>query len=230
MVESACVESDCHPCAGRRGSGRSHRHEARRHRTFPANCRAGRRTPLCSTTESDTANIPTADLVSLELSRRLPTADAGQPLARACRRQHSCRSPNSRPTVRQLGGETANSVARHEPQPIAVPLDQVRAVRLQPLDPASLAAVAGNSRAPKCRATCSCVIKRGGKSLDYLEGVIGEVTADEVEFTLDGKTVQGRREQGRGLDLLSIGQTPSTATPQCVLVGKDGLRISASSV
>ncbi len=113
-------------------------------------------------------------------------------------------------------------------QTISVPLKQLRAVRLQPLDPAILPQWR-EIRASKVPSDLLVLLKRGGKSLDYLEGVLGKVTAEQVEFTLDKKTVKVDRGKVAGLVYFRSddGKEP---TPQCLLLGPDGTRISALSV
>ena len=176
-------------------------------------------------TETDSANIPTADLVSLELSAQ-PMTDVGQPTLELV---DGTILPLAEFTAddRTLNGRL-QSPSPAAPQPIALPLEQVRTVRLKPLDPAILPQWQ-EIRASQVPNDLLVLIKRGGKSLDYLEGVIGKVTANEVEFTLDEKTIRIAREKVAGLIYYRSAEAPE-ATPQCVLIGKDGVRISASAV
>ena len=43
------------------------------------------------------------------------------------------------------------------------------------------------------------VIRKGNESLDYLEGVVGEVTTDNVKFTYDGDEIDVKREKLFGI-------------------------------
>ena len=61
------------------------------------------------------------------------------------------------------------------------------AVRLQPLETSRRRAVARDPR-PETAGDVLVLAKRDGKSLDYVEGVLGDVTADKIEFKLDGET------------------------------------------
>jgi len=175
--------------------------------------------------KAGSAEIPTADFVSLEFSRQ-STADTGQPLLELV---DGTVLPLAEFTVDEqtLRGQL-QAPPTSAPHPISVALEQVRAVRLQALDPAILPQWQ-EIRASDAPSDLLVLLKRSGKSLDYLEGVIGKVSADEVEFTLDKKTVKVARGKVAGLVYYRSEDSP-TATPQCVLLGKDGTRISASSV
>jgi hypothetical protein len=176
-------------------------------------------------THSGSLNIPTADLVSLEFADQ-STADMSQPTLELVDG-----------TVLPLAEVTVDEQSLHgklqtpspaSPQPISIALEKVRAVRLQPLDPAILPQWQ-EIRASSAPSDLLVLIKRDGKSLDYLEGVIGQVSADEVEFTLEEKTVKVARGKVAGL-VYFRSEGRSEPTPQCVLLGTDGTRISASSV
>ena len=174
---------------------------------------------------SSDRQIPTADLVSLDFSTE-STADAGQPMLELV---DGTKLPIDDVTTdaHTLRGKLSTPLSA-TPRPIAVPLEQVRAVRLQPLDPAIL---------PQWHEILTSgmpsdllvLVKRGGRSLDYLEGVVGAITDEDVAFTLEGKTVQVARSKVAGLVYYRTAAAP-TATPQCILLGKDGARLTASSV
>jgi hypothetical protein len=68
------------------------------------------------------------------------------------------------------------------------------------------------------------VFKHGGQSLDYLEGVVGQITEREVEFTHDKNTVRVGRDKVAGLVFYRT-NSASEDTPHCVLSGWDELRI-----
>ena len=56
------------------------------------------------------------------------------------------------------------------------------------------------------------VLKRGGKSLDYLEGVIGQVTDEEVEFTPTATRSQVDRDKVAGLIYYRANRRPRNAS------------------
>ena len=59
-------------------------------------------------------------------------------------------------------------------------------MRFQPLN-ASLAGQWDEIRQLKSANDVLVVLKRDGKSLDYVEGVMGEIDDEKVEFKLDGE-------------------------------------------
>jgi hypothetical protein len=172
---------------------------------------------------SSDRQIPTADLVSLDFSTE-STADAGQPMLELI---DGTKLPIGELTTdaHTLRGKLPLSAI---PQPIAVPLEQVLAVRLQPLDPAILPQW-HEILTSDMPSDLLVLVKRGGKSLDYLEGVVGAITDDGVAFTLEGKTVKVARSKVAGLVFYRTDTAPA-ATPQCILLGKDGARLTASAV
>jgi hypothetical protein len=103
---------------------------------------------------------------------------------------------------------------------------QLRAVRLQPL-----AAAAGEQwqeiRALNPASDVLVLLKRGGKSLDYVEGVLGEVSADKIEFKLDGDPLRIDRDKVAGLVYYRL-RTRAEDEPRCVVKGRSGLRANAS--
>ena len=45
-----------------------------------------------------------------------------------------------------------------------------------------------NSRRQNLANDVLAVLKKDGKSLDYVEGVMGDISDDKIEFKLDGET------------------------------------------
>ncbi len=72
------------------------------------------------------------------------------------------------------------------------------------------------------------VLKHEGKSLDYIPGVLGEITDDTIEFKLDGEVKRIDRAKVAGLVYSRPGQN-KPASPHFVLRGQFGLRASAAS-
>jgi hypothetical protein len=118
--------------------------------------------------------------------------------------------------------------ASGEPRPIAIPIGKVKSVRLQPMTEAVADqwSEALNSNSPS---DLLVVFKRGGQSLDYLEGTIGQVTDNEVEFLHDGTKVQVNRDKVAGLAFYRAGAA-TDETPRCVLSGGNGLSIHSATV
>ncbi len=71
--------------------------------------------------------------------------------------------------------------------------------------------------------------KRGGQSLDYVEGAIGDVTAERIEFKLENDMRRVERSKVAGVIFYRTSRTPD-AEPLCVLRGRDGLRASVATV
>lgn len=170
-------------------------------------------------------SIPTAEVVSLELSASA-ASDMGQP-------QIELVDGSLLPLAHYATGGKQAEVRLKQPsvaesQALSVPLERVRAVRLQPL----ATDVIPQWREVRQLDTPSdllVVAKRGGKSLDHLECILGNVTDKEVEIEVDGKTVQVPREKVAGLVYYRPGDK-GAESPPCILAGKEGLRIAAHEV
>jgi hypothetical protein len=115
-----------------------------------------------------------------------------------------------------------------DPQRITVPLRKVSAARLQPLD-ASFVPQWDEIRALEAPSDLLVLLQRGGKSLDYMEGAVGDISDHDVEFTLDGKSLRVARNKIAGI-VYYRSDAPPGPTPRCVLSGHDGLRVPATSV
>lgn len=175
-------------------------------------------------TAAGSSDIPTADLVSLKFSDQ-STADAGLPLLELV---DGTMLPLAEFTTDGIQATGKLAVPSSAQQTISFPLNKVRAVRLQSLDPTVLPQWQEilSSGAPS---DLLVLVKRGGKSLDYLEGVIGKVSADEVEFTLDEKTVAVAQSKVAGLVYFRKDET-AEVSPNCLVLGRNGVRISVASL
>ncbi len=105
---------------------------------------------------------------------------------------------------------------------------QVATVQLQPLD-AKLAGQWNDIRDLGLPGDVLVVMKRDGESLDYVEGVVGSVSAKTVRFTMDGQTLSIDRDKVAGVVYYRTDRQSGDAS-RCVLVGNDGVRINASRV
>ena len=168
--------------------------------------------------------VPVAELLSLQFSTE-PTADAGQPFVELV--------DGSVLPIAKL--TTENEQASFALQPTTgpqvnakLPLEIVRAVRLLPLESEALSQWQ-EIRNLGLPSDLVVVVKRGGKSLDYLECSVGEITDDEVEFKLDGESMRVPRAKVAGV-VFYRNEEESDATPVGLVSGKDGLRIAASAL
>jgi hypothetical protein len=115
-----------------------------------------------------------------------------------------------------------------EPQKLAVPLKSVRVVRLQPLD-ATLEPQWQEIHAVESPSDVLIVRKREGKSLDYLEGVVEEITKEDVAFRLDDDVVRVPRAKVTGVVYhRPVATTPET--PRCLVKGSQGLHVAAKAI
>jgi NPCBM/NEW2 domain len=123
--------------------------------------------------------------------------------------------------------------APQELQQLSLQVKKVKSVRLQPMSEAvikqweEIVASATSSDSPT-PSDLLVVFKRGGQSLDYLEGIIGRVTDRDVEFTHDGSTVRVSRDKVAGL-IFYRATPPSDETARCLLKGADELSIRADN-
>jgi len=115
---------------------------------------------------------------------------------------------------------------RSEAAKITLERNQLAAVRLQSLDGA---VVDQWKEIQELDAAGDVLIlkKRGGQSLDHVEGALGDVGQDKVEFKLDGESVRVDRGIVAGF-IYHRGTAPELAEPRCVLHGQSGLKAKAS--
>jgi hypothetical protein len=95
-------------------------------------------------------------------------------------------------------------------------------VRLQPLSPAA-ADHWREIRHLDLTGDVLVLLKRDGKSLDYIEGVLGDVLPEKIEFKLDGEPLRINPAQVAGF-LYFRSTDDAGAEPLCVVQGRSGLR------
>jgi hypothetical protein len=66
------------------------------------------------------------------------------------------------------------------------------------------------------------LLKRDGKSLDYVEGVMGDVADDKIEFKMDDESLRVDRAKVAGFTYYRPRR--SAADPLCIVRGRSGLR------
>jgi hypothetical protein len=71
------------------------------------------------------------------------------------------------------------------------------------------------------------VLKREGQSLDFAEGVVGDVSADKIDVKLDESPVRVDRTQAAGIIYYRRDRRPPPE-PRCIVVGRGGVRLVAS--
>lgn len=109
---------------------------------------------------------------------------------------------------------------------VALPVASLAAIRLQRLDPA-LVPQWDDIRRQKLVSDVLVILKRDGKSLDYVEGVVGNIAGDKVEFKLDGET--SRVDRAKIAGIIYYRSAPArTAEAKMTLRGKSGFRTSVA--
>ncbi|HEY4233966.1 MAG TPA: NPCBM/NEW2 domain-containing protein [Lacipirellulaceae bacterium] len=121
-----------------------------------------------------------------------------------------------------------------QPQPLLIDLKKIKSVSLQSMSEALVSQwqeilATSNAADSATPSDLLVVVKRGGQSLDYLEGVIGQVTDRDIEFTHDGSSARVSREKVAGL-IFYRANPPSDEPPRCVLTGTDDLIIRGANV
>ena len=110
---------------------------------------------------------------------------------------------------------------------LTLPVRQIAAVKLRPLEPEA-AAQWDEIRAQNLAGDVLVVLKRDGKSLDYVEGVLGDVTPEKIEFRFDAEPLRVDRAKVAGF--FYYRNAPQAETkPRCVLHGRTGLRATAAA-
>ncbi|HVT29955.1 MAG TPA: NPCBM/NEW2 domain-containing protein [Lacipirellulaceae bacterium] len=73
------------------------------------------------------------------------------------------------------------------------------------------------------------VLKKDGKSLDYVEGVIGDVSADKIDFKLEGEMQHVDRAKIAGAVYHRLDHS-AQEKPRATLQGRSGVRLNAARV
>ncbi len=113
-------------------------------------------------------------------------------------------------------------------RPLTLPIAQVAVVRLRQLD-GPLSAQWDEMRRQNLASDVIAVLKKDGKSLDYAEGVMGDISDDKIDFKLDGDTQRVDRAKIAG----AIYHRPDRRMkeePKASIQGRSGLKISAAHI
>ncbi|MCI0335585.1 MAG: NPCBM/NEW2 domain-containing protein [Planctomycetes bacterium] len=111
-------------------------------------------------------------------------------------------------------------------QSLIIARKQLAAVHLQPLDP-TLTEQWREIRELKPAADVLVLLKKDGKSLDYVEGVLGNVTPKKIEFELDGDAVRIDRERVAGF-IYFRREESSQPEPRFVVHSRGGLQANVA--
>jgi hypothetical protein len=112
------------------------------------------------------------------------------------------------------------------PRELIIPRRQIAAVLLQALSPAALPQW-NDARQLKVPSDLLLIAKRGGESLDYFEGVLGDVADDKIDFKTDGEATRVDRAAAAGIIYLQR-ESSVAAEPTCIVTARGGLRAVVS--
>jgi hypothetical protein len=127
------------------------------------------------------------------------------------------------------GSEASLKVARSLPvdeNTLALSKKHVAAVRLVALE-TTASEQWQEIRDLKLAGDVIVLLKRGGKSLDYVEGVLADVSSDNIQFKLDGEPVRIDREKLAGFVYYNR-EAGKQFEPRCVIHSRSGLRANIS--
>jgi hypothetical protein len=111
-------------------------------------------------------------------------------------------------------------------KPLILPIAQIAVIRLRQLD-GSLATQWDEMRRQNLANDVIAVLKKDGTTLDYAEGVVGNISDDKVDFKLDGETQRVDRAKIAG----AIYYRPDRRLkeePKASIQGRSGLRVNAA--
>jgi hypothetical protein len=134
-------------------------------------------------------------------------------------------------TIRVAKSEASLTLAAPDAaggKPLTLPIAQIAVIRLRQLD-GSLATQWDEMRRQNLANDVIAVLKKDGTSLDYAEGVMGDISDDKIEFKLDGETQRVDRAKIAG----AIYYRPDRRLkeePKASIQGRLGLRINAAHV
>jgi hypothetical protein len=175
-------------------------------------------------TENGKRRIAVEDLLTL---RWLPTVAEGTPSEKTAPAQAELIDESLIPIAdyQSTGTNATLKLAVTTPSGdtvVEIPGEQVAAVQFKPLQFAATEQWR-EIRQLGLAGDILVLQKRDGASLDYVEGSLGYVTADKIEFKLDGESARIDRRRVAGIVYFQ-GQRESDAEPRCVIHGRSGLR------
>ncbi|MEX2316358.1 MAG: NPCBM/NEW2 domain-containing protein [Pirellulales bacterium] len=130
---------------------------------------------------------------------------------------------------RVAGGKaTVTIAAASGSKPLSIDVKQISAVRLKSIS-AAVAPQWDEIRAQNLASDVLVVLKREGQSLDYAEGVMGDVNPEKIDFQLDGKPARIDRAQAAGVIYFRRARS-ERSEPRRVIAGRGGLRANVAQV
>ena len=112
--------------------------------------------------------------------------------------------------------------------PASISTEKIRRVDLQPPSPASEAAWRQLEQ-KEVTGDVLVVAQRDGESMDYLTGIVGNVTADQTEFKWDGEQIAVKRAKIAGIEFYHA-RVAAFPAAVCQLTTVDGSSIPARTI
>lgn len=113
-------------------------------------------------------------------------------------------------------------------QPLRIPRDAIRLIELRPSTPFITSAIQEIER-KEIPGDALVVSQRDSETMDYLTGVIGDVTAEQATFEWDGERVPVKRSKIAAMVFYQPRQ-PALPDAACELSLTDGSRITAREI
>jgi hypothetical protein len=113
-------------------------------------------------------------------------------------------------------------------QSLMMPTARLSVVQLRRLE-ADLATQWEELRRQNLTSDVLAVIKKNGKSIDYAEGVIGDITDDKIDFKLEGETQRVDRSKTAGVVYYRPDRRMKEES-RAIIRGRSGVRASAAHV
>jgi len=163
--------------------------------------------------------FPTADLLTLRLDRQ--STDETKPASVWLELTDGSTLPG---TLFSVSGAKASFVATGGSE-LEVPTRSIAAVRLMQQDE-EIARQWGRIR--QAETAGDLIVIRKEKAIDYLEGVLGDVSESTVVFKVDGEENSVRRSRVEGL-VYYQGRSPEPPELACIVTSANGMRFIAQS-
>ena len=176
---------------------------------------------LVLTTKNETESIPAAKLAMVR-----PLSNSLEELPTATVFLDLVDGSTLEATTYTVSKGTA-AITLRDGQLLNLPMQQVAAVRLKNFDSPDLAKQWEQIRQSKPGG--DLVVVRKGEALDFLEGVLGDVTADNVTFKLDGDDISVKRIKLEGM-IFFQNEAPRLAELACIVSTQSGLSLQAKNV
>jgi hypothetical protein len=172
-------------------------------------------------------HIPTDELLSLRWAAA-PTADSATTMSSVAELTDGSVIPiveftseGARAELKVVGPTSTDA------ETVKLPKKQLAAVRLRPFNDA-LTEQWNEIRASKPPADVLVVLKSGGTSLDYHEGVLGDVWPERVEFKVDEDEIKVPREKVAGF-IYFRRDAAREIDPKFVAHGRGGLKVNVTA-